>query len=635
MPLFMAFRPTALACTISLLAAGGKGASTNQMPTQPTHRGSVGQFELVGNSLGSAQQMFLGTPDKVYIIDKTENNPSQFKGHPVWASEWSSSSKQTRPMDVITNSFCAGGSVLGNGTWINVGGNQAVTYGGATAHSQTGGLPYNDPDGGQSIRLLNPCDDGNCDWMLAPPMTTRRWYPSLETLEDGRVIIMGGCNWGGYVNSAGQNNPTYEFFPSRGNPVTSPILQNTLPVNLYPLIWLLPSGKLFVQSGWKTVLLDYVQNRETQLSDMPDAVRVYPASAGSVMLPLTPANNYTATLMFCGGSNITNNGWNQNWDIPHYNASTSCVKITPDLSSSYSKLDPLPEGRTMGNLLLLPNGQILCLNGARTGTAGYGNTSFTIGQSYADQALTSPIIYNPRASPGQQWSRNGIFKSIIPRMYHSSATLLPDGSVLVAGSNPNSDVNLTAPYPTEYRMERFYPSYYNERRPQPQGLPTQLTYGGLFFDVELTSADLFSQVDNIQNANVIVMRTGFSTHTMNMGMRMLQLQNTFTGADDGGGVLHVAQLPPNPATFPPGPALLFVVVNGIPSIGVQVMVGSGQIEQQSVSPSSVLPDSGISMSHGSTSHASGAVSRFFAYSVSDFARSVARVILTSVLLMSV
>jgi len=70
-------------------------------------------------------------------------------------------------MDVITNSFCAvrkfpstcytfsdlssqGGSVLGNGTWLNVGGNQAVGYGGIATNGQDGGPPFNDPDGGKS-----------------------------------------------------------------------------------------------------------------------------------------------------------------------------------------------------------------------------------------------------------------------------------------------------------------------------------------------------------------------------------------------------------------------------------------------------------------------------------------------------
>jgi hypothetical protein len=74
------------------------------IPTQPLRKGSDGQFELVGNSLISAQQvrfdaptccnqfasstsckMFLGTTNKVYIIDKVENNPSRVKDHPAWA----------------------------------------------------------------------------------------------------------------------------------------------------------------------------------------------------------------------------------------------------------------------------------------------------------------------------------------------------------------------------------------------------------------------------------------------------------------------------------------------------------------------------------------------------------------------
>ncbi|KAG1739248.1 glyoxal oxidase [Suillus lakei] len=535
MLLLTSSKQTVSELALCLLSAAGYVLAARNAPGQPKQAAKVNAFELVGNSIGSGQQVFLGTEDKVYIIDKTENNPTQINGHPAWAAEWSASSKQTRPMDVTTNSFCAGGNVLGNGTWLNVGGNQAVTYGGRAAASQLGGAPYNDFDGGQS--MLNPCDGGVCDWFSVAPMTTRRWYPTLETLQDGSIIIIGGCTYGGYVSDAAQTNPTYEFFPSRGQPILSPILQTTLPTNLFPLIWLLPSGKLFVQSGWKTVLLDMGQNKETPLQDMPDAVRVYPASAGNAMLPLTPENNYTASIMFCGGSNIRTEQWAENWDIPHWPASASPL--------NYVQLDALPEGRTMGNLILLPDGRVLCLNGAKTAT--------------------------------KRWSLYGFSSTTIPRMYHSTATLLPDGSVLVAGSNPNSDVNTTALYPTEYRMERFYPSYYNQRRPEPQGLPNQLSYGGSYFNVSLTLADLF--------AKVIVMRTGFSTHTMNMGMRSVQLQSSFTGNSDGSAILH--------AVMPPGPALLFVVVNGVPSVGIQVMCGSGKIEKQLMMPVQNLPSSNI------------------------------------------
>lgn len=71
-------------------------------------------------------------------------------------------------MDVVSNSFCAGGTVLGNGTWLNVGyvfprhmsvlmtrrGNQAIITGGASAGpqgsaAQDGDNVYSDTDGGK------------------------------------------------------------------------------------------------------------------------------------------------------------------------------------------------------------------------------------------------------------------------------------------------------------------------------------------------------------------------------------------------------------------------------------------------------------------------------------------------------
>lgn len=108
------------------------------------------------------------------------------------------------------------------------------------------------------------------------------------------------------MNDANQNNPTYEFFPPKGNgdPVDLNILANSLPANLYPLTWLLPSGKLLIQSNWKTAFLDFKNQKETAINDMIGAVRVYPASGGTAMLPLTPANGYTATIMFCGGNDL-------------------------------------------------------------------------------------------------------------------------------------------------------------------------------------------------------------------------------------------------------------------------------------------------------------------------------------------
>jgi hypothetical protein len=69
-------------------------------------------------------------------------------------------------------------------------------------------------------------------------------------------------------------------------------------------------------------------------------------------------------------------------------------------------------------------------------------------------------------------------------------------------------------YPTQYKIEQFFPSYYNTHRPEPQGLPTQLSYGGLGFMITLTMEDLRGDIDNIAKSKVVVIRPGFSTHTM-------------------------------------------------------------------------------------------------------------------------
>ena len=63
-----------------------------------------------------------------------------------------------------------------------------------------------------------------------------------------------------------------------------------------------------------------------------------------------------------------------------------------------------------------------------TGTAGYGTQSWAIGNSYADDPVLLPALYYPGAPAGQRWSSNGLSASTVPRMYHSSATLLPDGN---------------------------------------------------------------------------------------------------------------------------------------------------------------------------------------------------------------
>ena len=349
-------------------------------------------------------------------------------------------------------------------------------------------------------------------------------------------------------------------------------------------------------------------------------VRVYPASGANAMLPLTPANGYTPTILFCGGQYLPNDASWGNYSYPSIDiwtvpASSECHRITPEPTDgsapAYVQDDGLPIGRTMGQFIALPDGTLLVINGGEYGTAGYAQRTGTTttygampyGQSLATGPVGQPAIYNPNAPAGSRWSTAGLSSSNIPRLYHSSAILLPDGSVMVAGSNPNPDVNLTTTYPTTYTAEYFYPPYFSAKtRPVPQNVPNTLSYGGDPFDITLSSSSYTGNSNDAAGNTVVwLIRQGFTTHAMNMGQRIMQLDNTFTVKNDGTIILHTAQLPPSPNLFQPGPAFLFVTVSGIPSTGSFVVVGNGQIGQQPTAPASVLPASVLSSGTTSSS----------------------------------
>lgn len=56
-----------------------------------------------------------------------------------------------------------------------------------------------------------------------------------------------------------------------------------------------------MQANWQTTLLNYHTNVETRLPNITHAQKTYPATGAISMLPLTKANNWTPTLLFCGG----------------------------------------------------------------------------------------------------------------------------------------------------------------------------------------------------------------------------------------------------------------------------------------------------------------------------------------------
>ncbi len=564
-----------------------------------------GGSEIVGSSSVSGMMLFNSAPGKVVILDKTEGNAARINGHPAWGEEWDTQKRTSRLMNVVTNTFCAGGMSLGNGTWAVFGGNENVGPGGnSTTPRFSTTAPYYDGDGGAAARFYTPNSQNTSDWDDGNHyMKRRRWYPTVEALADGTLWVGGGEDYGGYVADEGQNQPNFEYWPPRGDAINMDFLTQTLPMNLYPLAWLMASGLLFVQAGQDAILYNLDTNSVAKgLPSTTGPMKVYPASAGVAMLPMTPANNYTQEVLFCGGVQRPLNEWG-NGAGPLYNplpiaASKVCERITPEASNpTWEQDDDLINGRSMGTFVYLPDGKLWFGQGVRMGTGGYSGQNYNknLGISLGDQPDFQPMLYDPTAPKGSRFSTDGLSPMQVQRMYHSTAILLEDGSVLTAGSNPNADVSFDNPANytnTEYRLEQWYPTWYNEARPTQPNV-TQIAYGGGSFDVALSGSDLSNNITNIKTAKMVVIRPGFATHGVNFGQRYLELNSTYTANQDGsvGGTLHVANMPPNANIFQPGPAMAFLVVNGIPSIGQHVMIGTGQLGDQRVSDATSLPAS--------------------------------------------
>ena len=179
-----------------------------------------------------------------------------------------------KPLTMQSNSFCAGGTFLGNGTLINVGGNPVVD-------EYTSAADFGDLDGLQAVRLFEPCDSDSaddCDMYenhARIRMASPRWYNTVIRISDGSAMIIGGSKKGGWINNATVNNPTIEYFPpksihgSNGMPINLPFFVDTLASNLFPIAFSLPDGTVFMAANRDAMIYNWQTNTERRLPQIP------------------------------------------------------------------------------------------------------------------------------------------------------------------------------------------------------------------------------------------------------------------------------------------------------------------------------------------------------------------------------
>ena len=193
----------------------------------------------------------------------------------------------------------------------------------------------------------------------------------------------------------------------------------------------------------------------------------------------------------------------------------------------------------------LPDGTYMILNGAHQGVGGFGTAS---------DPNFNALLYDPSQPVGSRFSI--LANTTIARMYHSEATLLPDGRVLVSGSDPED-----ARFPEELRIEVYIPPYLSQGLTQPivTVLDNDWAYGGQY---QITVQSFQGQALRVSLVGAVS-----STHGNTMGGRVI-----FPDFSCVGNVCTVTA-PPNAQVSPPGWHQLFVLDGPTPSHSVFVRIG--------------------------------------------------------------
>ncbi|HEX9887918.1 MAG TPA: galactose oxidase-like domain-containing protein [Nitriliruptorales bacterium] len=502
--------------------------------------------------------------------------------------------------------FCTDLVHLTDGTVLVAGGTNYYNEPGNTSipdHSQNGGGPYGvvELEGQTTSRVFDSATD---TWRQAGAMAYGRWYPSLVTLADGRVLTSSGVTKlmkplypdpqreradGPGTGDSGRNVTQVEVYDptSQTWELQPETADRSLP--LYPRLHLLPNGDVFYNASGQ------VYNPQGQAYDQalwnlaasydPDtqgwtdlgvpglddpAAALYAGFRGStfsMMLPLRPDDDgrYTrAQLLQAGGIVGTTPGTYV--AVDHSRIVTVDVDVDEQTMSTRST-GPLNARRWYGTAVVLPTGEVFVANGS--------DGDEVVGPGSA-QPVDTTEIFDPET---ETWRATAVQPR--SRAYHNTATLLPDGRVLLGGhapisglyganggyaGNPNEDGRIidTPVYRSSRNDGRepvfdiYEPPYLHRgERPVIRGVNlSSVTHG------DRLRVNVAGDVDEL-----MLIRNTALTHEVDADQRAVVLPIHRTAGPN-----VFASIPDQPGVVPNGPYMLFALADGVPSVSVPVLV---------------------------------------------------------------
>lgn len=477
------------------------------------HTGNVLAFSGSGND-----PLYLTSPHPAEIFEPGEIGTDNGRVFPL--------SNQGIEGDI----FCCGHVFLPNGKILVAGG--TFKYDGSYFR-----IPIPPFSGLNQSYLFDP---ESLRWQRMANMKYSRWYPTCIMLADARVLVMAGLT------------QTFPWAILNKIEVFSKDEWQTLKADhwlpLYPRLHLLPNGEIFYAGSFNThytfpfnvrlfpsATLNMDTGKWTTIGN-PNNVRREEGT--TVLLPMTPSNNYAARILLIAGG------------TPQGNNAIEDVEII-----DFSKADPkyvefthLHHPRYYVYAVILPDRSILVLGG-KSGRKGHLHEESNHEHHHEHgevphhpDAVMEPELLDPETN---EWKRMADMK--VDRLYHSNALLLPDGRVMMAGSNPQRTMN-------ELRIEIFRPPYlFMGERPVIEKFPKELQYGR---DLEIECSD----AETIKE--ICLIRPTVTTHCVNTEQRYVGLKFSKQVPK----TLR-AFVPSNRNLVPPGYYMLFIITEDrVPSI---------------------------------------------------------------------
>ncbi len=398
-------------------------------------------------------------------------------------------------------------------------------------------------NGGSSSANANLYDPKTDTWSAAASMNIARGYNADVMLSDGSVLTLGGSWVGASKDRIGEVWSAEAGWSTRPGISSAPITgRDPEDVSL---------GRV------------YRGDNHMWLFAVSDGLVFHAGPSAQMSWITTSGNGAMASAGTRGDDGYSMNGQAVMYDVgkilktgggPAYqNAAATANTYVIDINKAVADLNnpvvvrktaPMAYPRSFANGVALPGGQVLIVGG----------------QTYAtlfsdDRAVLVPELWSPASETFTQ-----LAPMKTPRTYHSTALLLPDARVFVAGgglcgggctaNHENAEI-FSPPY-------LFNPNGTAAVRPAIKTAPTSALLGST---VSVTA--------DTANLKFDAVRISATTHTVNNDQRRIPLAVT-AGANN----TYRLKIPGDPGVVPPGYYMLFGInAQSTPSVAKIVKIG--------------------------------------------------------------